>query len=139
MKPMGLTGRKGDVNDFLTTCKELGRDPYSTPVSCPMSFGYGGAMGPAQFIPSTWVVYKNRVKAITGKPADPWNIKDAFLAAALYLSDYGAMKQTYNGEWRAAMIYFSGSTNTKYRFYGDSVMSITSRFSKDIEALEKAG
>jgi len=126
-----------DVSPFLTTCKELGRDPYATRVSCPMSYGYGGAMGPAQFIPSTWVMYKDRVKAITGKPADPWDIKDAFLAAALYLSDYGAKSQTYNGEWRAAMIYFSGSTNVKYRFYGDSVMRIAAQLTKDIEDLEK--
>jgi len=142
MKPMGLAGRKGDVSDFLKITKELGRDPYNTPVSCPMSYGWGGAMGPAQFIPSTWILYRDKVKAITGKAADPWNIKDAFLAAALYLADYGATKQTYDGEWRASMIYFSGtSKRTKYNgygFYGDSVMKITSQYEKDIEELEKA-
>lgn len=127
-----------DVSHFLEITKELNRDPYNTPVSCPMSYGWGGAMGPAQFIPSTWIHYKDRISEITGKPADPWDIKHAFLAAALYLSDYGAVKQTYNGEWRAAMIYFSGSTNTKYRFYGDSVMKITAQYEKDIAELEKA-
>jgi len=127
-----------DVPHFLAITKELGRDPYKTPVSCPMSYGWGGAMGPAQFIPSTWARYKDRVKKITGRPADPWNIRDAFLAAALYLADYGATKQTYNSEWKAAMIYFSGTTNKKYRFYGDSVMRIASRYEKDIEDLEAA-
>ena len=129
-----------DVTPFLTITKELGRDPYNTPVSCPMSIGYGGAMGPAQFIPSTWNIYKDRLYNITKKPGDPWNIKDAFLAAGLYLSDYGATKQTYNGEWKAAMIYFSGtSLRTKYNgygFYGDSVMAITKRYESDIAALE---
>ncbi|MBU0476688.1 lytic murein transglycosylase [Patescibacteria group bacterium] len=128
---------KRDVPPFLKITKELGRDPYETLVSCPMSFGWGGAMGPAQFIPSTWISYKDRLKTIKGKPADPWNIKDAFLAAALYLSDYGAAKQTYDGEWKAAMIYFSGSTNTRFRFYGDSVMEITAQYDKDIAAIEK--
>lgn len=127
-----------DVAPFLVVCKELSRDPYATRVSCPMSFGYGGAMGPAQFIPSTWIIYKDRVKAITGKPADPWSIKDAFLAAALYLGDYGAKSQTDDGEWKAAMIYFSGSTNTKYRFYGDSVINTAAGFADDIKALEQA-
>lgn len=127
-----------DVNPFLEITKELGRDSFNTPVSCPMSFGWGGAMGPAQFIPSTWMIYKDRLKTITGKPADPWNIKDAFLAAALYLSDYGAKKQTYDGEWKAAMIYFSGSTDLKYRFYGDSVMKITKSYEQDIAQLESA-
>jgi len=126
-----------DVKPFLEITKELGRDPYNTLVSCPMSYGWGGAMGPAQFIPSTWVLYRDKVKAITGKPADPWDIKDAFLAAALYLADYGAAQQTYNAEWKAAMIYFSGTTNTKYRFYGDSVMKIASQYEEDIKTIEK--
>ena len=68
--------------------------------------------------------------------ADPWDIKDAFLAAALYLADYGAAKQTYNTEWRATMIYFSGSTNLRYRFYGDSVMAIAARYQEDIKQIE---
>ncbi len=138
-KVSGVMKPSRDVGPFLEITKELGRDPYNTPVSCPMSFGYGGAMGPAQFIPSTWMIYKDRVKKITGQPADPWNIKDSFLAAALYLADYGATQQTYNAEWKAVMIYFSGTTNTRYRFYGDSVMAITKQYTEDIEALERAG
>jgi membrane-bound lytic murein transglycosylase B len=125
-----------DIKSFLTITQELGRDPFNTPVSCPMSYGYGGAMGPAQFIPSTWSRYKERVKAITGN-ADPWNIRDAFVAAALYLKDYGAASQNSNNEWKAAMIYFSGSTNSKYKFYGDSVLAIASQYEKDIQELER--
>jgi len=102
-----------------------------------MSFGWGGAMGPAQFIPSTWVLYKDKITAITGKPADPWNIKDAFLAAGLLLRDAGASRQTYDAEWKAAMIYFSGSTNPAYSFYGNSVMAIAKEYEQDIAQLEK--
>jgi len=126
-----------DVPEFVKICKETGRDPYSTLVSCPMEFGWGGAMGPAQFIPSTWALYKNKVSAITGKPADPWSIKDAFLAAGLLLKDAGASAQTYNSEWRAAMVYFSGSTNSKYSFYGNSVMAIAKEYEQDIKDLEE--
>ncbi len=130
-----------DWQPFLQITQELGRDPNNTPVSCPMYMngkrvGYGGAMGPAQFIPSTWMIYKSRVEAITGKTADPWNIYDAFLAAALYVKDYGAASQKENDEWRAAMIYFSGSTNVKYRFYGDSVLNIAKNLEDDIRAIE---
>lgn len=128
-----------DVPHFLTITQELGRDPYKTLVSCPMSFGWGGAMGPAQFIPSTWVLYRDRVKEITGKPADPWNIQDSFLAAGLYLADYGAGAQTKNAEWQAAMIYFSGTTNPKYKFYGNSVLNRTEKIEGWIETIEKAG
>jgi len=132
-----------DVGPFLTITEELGRDPYATPVSCPMSYGYGGAMGPAQFIPSTWILYRDRLKAITGKPGDPWNIKDAFLASALYLSDLGAAKQTYNGEFNAALSYFAGPSwyKSKYadvyrRDYGYPVMSIVKRYESDIEKIK---
>ncbi|GAI57979.1 unnamed protein product, partial [marine sediment metagenome] len=139
MAPGPPYSKRNDVKYFKQVCQELGRDPYNTLVSCPMSYGWGGAMGPAQFIPTTWILYRDKVKAITGKAADPWNIKDAFLASALYLADYGAAQQTYNAEWRAAMIYFSGTTNIKYRFYGDSVMKIASQYEEDIKAIEKGG
>ena len=132
-----------DQQPFLQICRELGLDPNTTPVSCPMfsggkQVGWGGAMGPAQFIPSTWVAYKDQVSKITGNnPANPWDIRDAFVAAALYLSKWGATKQTRDAEWRAAMIYFSGSTNTRYRFYGDSVLAIADRYEKDISYLKE--
>ncbi len=125
-----------DVAPFLEITAALGKDSHKTRVSCPMSFGYGGAMGPAQFIPSTWKIYAPRLQSILGRPGNPWNINDAFLASALYVSDYGAKLQTYNGEWKAAMIYFAGTVNTKYRFYGDNVMKIAQGYADDIAAIE---
>ncbi len=132
-----------DQQPFLQICRELGLDPNTTPVSCPMfrsgqQIGWGGAMGPAQFIPSTWMAYKDQVSKMTGNnPANPWDIRDAFAAAALYLAKWGAAKQTRDAEWRAAMIYFSGSTNTRYRFYGDSVLAIADRYERDISYLKE--
>lgn len=132
-----------DVPRFMEITASVGRDPLVTPVSCPMSYGWGGAMGPAQFMPTTWNAYKNRLKEILNRSADPWNIRDAFLAAGLYLSDYGAAKQTYNGEFNAALSYFAGpgwaksSYKTVYeRDYGYPVMSITKRYEADIEKIK---
>ncbi len=132
-----------DVDPFLIITKELGRDPYATPVSCPMSYGWGGAMGPAQFIPKTWMGYRDRLKEITGRPADPWNINDAFLAAGVYLADYGAKSQTYNGEFNAALSYFAGPgwASSSYkkvyeRDYGNPIMSITKRYESDIAKIK---
>ena len=130
-----------DQEPFVAITTELGRDPDITPVSCPMKdkkgkqIGWGGAMGPAQFIPSTWIGYKEKVSAITGKsPADPWDIRDAFMAAALLLKNNGA-DATRDGQWKAAMRYFSGSTNTRYRFYGDNVLTLTAKYEQDIKDL----
>ncbi len=125
-----------DVGPFLEITAALGKDPHQTRVSCPMSFGYGGAMGPGQFIPSTWKLYAGRLQAILGRPGNPWNINDAFMATALYVSDYGATSQTTAGEWKAAMIYFAGTVNTKYRFYGDNVVKIAQGYADDIAAIE---
>jgi len=132
-----------DHEYFVQITKELGMNPEATPISCPMyqqgkQVGWGGAMGPAQFIPRTWISYKDKVSSITGRnPANPWDIKDAFVACALYVGSYGAKSQTYDGEWRSAMIYFSGSTNTRFRFYGDNVMAIAKRYQTDIDAIKK--
>jgi len=125
---------------FSQITEALGRDPDTTPISCPMysggkQIGWGGAMGPAQFIPSTWASYQNKISAITGKPADPWNIKDAFLAAAIKLGADGASSPA--GEWAAAMKYFCGSTNTKYRFYGDNVVAQANKYQDDIDAMNQ--
>ena len=130
-----------DQEPFVTITTELGRDPDITPVSCPMKnkngsqLGWGGAMGPAQFIPSTWMGYKAKVSALTGKsPADPWDIRDAFMAAGLLLKNNGA-DETKDGQWKAAMRYFSGGTNAKYRFYGDNVLTLTAKYEQDIKDL----
>jgi len=125
-----------DMQDFLKITKELGRDPAKTLVTCPMSFGWGGAMGPADFIPSTWARYEVKVEKITGNPADPWNVRDAILAMGLYLADSGAKLKTSKGEWASAMIYFSSSPDSGYNFYGDQVMAIAEKYQKDINIIE---
>ena len=97
-------------------------------------------MGPAQFIPSTWALYKNRLAEIIGSAADPWNIRDAFFAAAVYLADVGATKKTYEYEWCAALSYFSGSCSlsnqVRYEFYGDSVMALAKQYEEDISKIQ---
>jgi membrane-bound lytic murein transglycosylase B len=127
----------------LAITKELGMNPDETPVSCPMrnkdgsQLGWGGAMGPAQFIPSTWQGYKARVSAFTGHtPANPWDIRDAFVAAAILLKANGA-DGTREGEWQAAMRYFSGGTNPAYSFYGDNVLELADGYADDIATLGK--
>ena len=127
-----------DIPPFLKITDSLGLNPDTTPISCPMfrsgkQIGWGGAMGPAQFIPSTWMGYAPKVAAITGKPANPWDINDAFLAAAIKLKADGA--GSVSGEWSAAMRYFSGGTNPAFRFYGDSVAARANQYQADIDAL----
>ncbi|MGH7238742.1 MAG: lytic murein transglycosylase, partial [Candidatus Saccharimonadales bacterium] len=123
---------------FMSLTQQLGLDPYHTPVSCVIyyhgaPYGWGGAMGPGQFEPSTWASgYSSRVASITGKTANPWNINDAFLATALLLQDNGAAANEFN----AAMKYYCGGGCTSYdRFYGNSVISIANQYEADIQAI----
>lgn len=138
-----------DIPTFLDILKELGiNDPENTRVSCwiPAYYrgepsGWGGAMGPAQFIPSTWKLFKNRVADLLGKRvANPWMPQDAFMASALYLSDLGADKQTFSAERNAACRYYSGSSCTakaSAASYGNSVMRIASNIQENMIDLLK--
>ncbi len=118
-----------DVTPFITITKNLGRDPYKTLVSCPIpsAGGWGGAMGPAQFIPSTWTLFESRIeKALSVANADPWRAEDAFLASAMYLTDRGAAAGTYTAEINAACKYYTGrscaETNSGYTYGGQVMM-----------------
>ena len=107
---------------YLKIIASLGRDPYNSILSCPISSRYdGGSMGPAQFIPSTWALFVDRLKSLLGQTADPWAIKDSFTASALYLSDLGASAQTATAESNAAY-HYNGSGNMA-RVYSRSVMT----------------
>ena len=115
-------------NAFFKITRELGYNPDSMPVSKKPNYGCGGAMGPAQFLPSTWLLFDDKVSSLTGhNPPDPWKVEDAFTAAALYLADAGATAKTQKTELRAAKAYISGSPNcTKYicNFYSREVLRI---------------
>jgi len=97
-----------DLPLLQTIVTTLGRDPASTKVSCPLSVGYGGAMGPAQFIPSTWNAYIPRLQQTFGVYPDPWNPRHAFIASATFLADLGAARGGYSAEHEAAARYYAG-------------------------------
>ncbi|HMO78485.1 MAG TPA: hypothetical protein PKD95_04815 [Candidatus Paceibacterota bacterium] len=137
---------------FLAIAGILGFDPYTRTVSCPIY--QGGAMGPSQFIPSTWAIYggivnrgngwvysqaDDAIRRINGGslPANPFNNQDAFLATALLLRDNGA-NGTYAGDRQAALRYYAGwggATNPANAFYGNQVMDRKARLANEIKIL----
>ena len=102
--------RDSQKGAFLALLSEIKNDspyiPDNAPISCAICAhgNYGGAMGPSQFMPTTWAIYagfkengsgvweynpdKDYIGRITGnKPSSPWRNADAFVATALYVKD----------------------------------------------------
>lgn len=133
-----------DDGPFLQVTQELGLDANSMPVSCPMRdssgnrVGWGGAMGPAQFIPSTWILYKDAISRVTGSnPPNPWNPRDAFIASALLLRDNGAAGNR-DAEHKAAAKYFAGGNWNSYlgRSYANQVLAKVDTYQEQITLLK---
>jgi membrane-bound lytic murein transglycosylase B len=124
---------------FQEICAALGLNPDSMPVSKKPWYGWGGAMGPAQFIPSTWKQYINRIASISGQnPPNPWNPHTATFAAAMLLADNGADQQTPKAERLAALRYLAGwknATKSAYAFYGNEVMDLADKYQQQINIL----
>jgi len=127
-----------DVPVFLQLAARVGFDAYSTPVSCPQAVGYGGAMGPSQFIPSTWVMYESKIAAAVGaSSANPWDPKHAITATALFLKDLGADQGGYSAEREAAGRYYAGGNwATLGLTYAGSVLAFAQKYQEDINFLK---
>jgi|CXWL01.1.fsa_nt_gi membrane-bound lytic murein transglycosylase B len=134
----GVMHPERDVPVFIRITEALGKDPKTTAVSCPQPGGWGGAMGPTQFIPSTWALFEPRLKNTLGVTAtNPWNAGHAIMATALYLADWGAGAGTYTAERKAAGGYYAGSGwATRGLVYANSVLAHAEKFQEDIDFLK---
>jgi len=124
-----------DVGPFMEITTALKLNAFETPVSCPIAgvVGWGGAMGPAQFIPSTWKLFENRLRNTLGYFANPWNPKDAFTASALYLTDLGAIGPSVSAQNIAACRYYgSGGASCGY---SKSVQALKATIQNNIDLL----
>jgi len=124
-----------DVPPFLSITGDFGFNAYKTAVSCPIAGagGYGGAMGPAQFIPSTWKLFSDRLKTALGYEANPWSALDAFMASGMYLTDLGAVGTSASAQSRAACKYYG--TGGSSCSYSRSVMKLKSSIQANIDLL----
>jgi len=156
----GTVMSNSQKESFLAITSELGLNPNTTPVSCPIvsDGAYGGASGPAQFMPNTWwnvktsTGYKKRVAKVTGVAVpSPFIPEHAFAGTALYLSDalercLTAFTSTFELRACSAAKYYSGlgsrgsrlyrHMNPRYS-YGYKVATRAAQFAKDIDTLDR--
>jgi membrane-bound lytic murein transglycosylase B len=137
----GVMKAPRDTAPFERLMNALGREWSTTAVSCPIASvgGYGGAMGPTQFIPSTWVTIESKLKSLLGIAAtDPWNSLHAITATGIYLANSGAATGGSQAESEAAGAYYAGwngRLSTNGRVYANSVMNKAAKFQADIDTL----
>ncbi len=126
-----------EKNAFLSIVNRLGLDPNSAKVSKEPVYGCGGAMGFAQFMPSTWLAYEQRVSDITRHyPPNPWNLGDALVTMAVKVSDIpGVVGGDYKAEREAAGRYFGGGAWYKNSYainYANRVMIFADLYEKEL-------
>ena len=135
---------------YLSIMNNLNLNPNTTPISCAIcrDGSYGGAMGPAQFMPLTWSGIMQRVSNIIGiSYPSPFENLAAFTASAVLLKDNQTRCKTAfskrNDVWScAASKYYGGlslsgsrlSSSMRYG-YGRSVLNRALQFEKDIATL----
>ncbi len=102
-----------DKTDYLKIIDDLGYGKNDKKLSCWPGYGYGGAMGIAQFMPSTWMGYKNKISSATGnKPSNPWNVVDGIMGMTIKLARAGASSKS--GEYIASKRYYCGGPSSPY-------------------------
>jgi len=108
-------------------------------LSAAFSSGCGGAMGPAQAMPSLWSSFEQQVTNYTGSnPASPWEYDDAFTFAGLHLKNLynsstecsasgGAATQSCFGEVCSVWRYMGG-----YKDRAESIVRVANAIAPQI-------
>ena len=127
--------KPADSEAFKSIMKALGYDVNAKKISCSPGFGYGGAMGIAQFMPTTWLGYQSKIASMTGhNPPDPWNVTDGVVGMAIKLANAGATSK--GGEKNAAKAYYCGGPSspywkTKCEAYANNVLRLADGYEKN--------
>ena len=120
--------RDAPVFPYIT--KLLGLDPDEVRVSANPGFGWGGAMGPAQFIPSTWVCYGGLINKKTGTCNKNVNLIKSTdtLSIGSTGADVKRLQEFLNDNGFTIARSGPGSRGEETSYYGANVASAVTRF-----------
>lgn len=125
----------GSRDAFIRLTAKLDLDPYKTPISRrPASYrGWGGAMGPGQFMPATWERIEARVATLMKKlQPNPYELLDALVGTSIMLADRGATNR--QKEFEAVNRYLAGPNWLYHTWYGKRVLAVAKEY--EAEGLE---
>lgn len=135
---------RDDQTIYKELMSELGLPLEGQPLSCPLPGvpGWGGAMGPSQFIPATWNSFKNKIAKNVGVSIpNPWEPYHAIMATAIYMENLGADKGGFENEREAACKYYSGRScyakGVVNMFYGNGVLKHADAIAEQIELIDE--
>ncbi|MDP3763253.1 MAG: lytic murein transglycosylase [bacterium] len=131
---------RDDQSAFVRIIDKIDRydSPEGIPLSCPYGAGWGGAMGPSQFIPTTWELFASKISSALGIGfPDPWNPQHAIMATALHIKELiGTTGDPWVDQRTAACRYYSGSTcyprGGEVLGYGNSVMAKVDKIQREM-------
>lgn len=117
---------------FIQLTSQLKLDPAKTPISRrPSNYqGWGGAMGPGQFMPDTWLGIAPRLSQLIGKPMpDPFSLPDALVAVGIMMADRGATNPAMEAE--AIGRYLAGPNWQYHLWYSARVLAVAAEYEKE--------
>ncbi|PSO44402.1 MAG: hypothetical protein BRC23_01175 [Parcubacteria group bacterium SW_4_49_11] len=140
---------KRQEDAFENIVNTLGLSVNKKVSSCPYPSyqGIGGAMGYAQFLPTTWMSWASIVKKYNSgeELPNPWNLEDAMLAAAVKLTnanpsiEHGDDLTSNQGLRRQrALQYLGGGSHGWYANHISSSMKRVKRLMGDTEDNESS-
>ena len=117
---------------FLRLTQTLQLDPYNTPISRrPNSYkGWGGAIGPGQFLPDTWERLVPRISSLMRKQTpNPFELTDSLVAISIMMADRGATDPAKEVE--AVSRYLAGPNWQYHLWYSARVLAVAAEYEKE--------
>ncbi len=127
-----------DAPVFEVIADTLDLNPNKLPVSRKPGYGWGGAMGPAQFIPSTWACYGGYVNTLTrscGPHRENFILSSQTLDVGDTHSSIRSLQRFLNTNGFTVATNGDGSPGNESNYYGQATSRAVSRLQESYKSV----